>query len=44
MAEAAALMVGGDGVSQLEMYTSSLSNYEDHVNSLKEAYANGEIS
>lgn len=44
MAEAAALMVGGDGVSQLEMYTSNLSNYEEHVNSLKEAYANGEIS
>ena len=44
MAEAAALMVGSDGISQLEMYTSNLSNYEEHVNSLKEAYANGEIS
>lgn len=44
MAEAAALMVGGDGVSQLEMYTSNLSNYEEHVKSLEEAYAKGEIS
>lgn len=44
MAEAAALMIGGDGVSQLEMYTSNLSNYEEHVTSLEEAYAKGEIS
>lgn len=44
MAEAASLMVGPEGVNQLEEYQASLEEYENAINELTRAYQAGEIT
>ena len=44
MAEAASLMVGPDGINQLEEYQASLEEYENAMNELTRAYQAGEIT
>jgi hypothetical protein len=44
MAEAAALMVGADGSSQLNEYLSNLEEYSKAMDDLHKAYSNGEIT
>ena len=44
MAEAAALMVGADGSSQLSEYLSNLEEYSKAIDELDKSYTNGEIT
>ena len=44
MAEAASLMVGPEGINQLEEYQASLEEYENAMNELTRAYQAGEIT